>query len=303
MLTRILNQTRPHIVHGFQMPGNLYAVLSSLLSRKGKVLSSYRSFDPVRTTLQPFQEFKRLLAYGLAKRVVCNSETLDADLSGRYPHLAKSVVIHNGIEMPIKAEAASISRLKENLNLPAHCPIVGTVGRFVPIKNQTLFLEIAERVLKDRPDTMFLVVGGGPLEKALKKRASDLGITQHVVFTGQRPDVQDLLQLFDVFVLTTSNGNGTGEGFPNVIMEAMLNGIPCVATDRGGLSELVTDGRNGFLVAPSQIQVFADKTVTLLGDPDLRSVMGNDANKRILEKFTVERMVAKFEGLYCSMLQ
>lgn len=302
-LTRILNHTDPHVVHGFQMPGNVYAVLSSMISRKGRVLSSYRSFDPARDSLHPLQELKSLLAYGLAEKVVCNSETLNADLNSRYPRLAKTVVIHNGIERPVKKPDASITRLKEDLGLPPACPVVGTVGRLVPIKNQSLFLDIAELILKDRPDTRFLLVGGGPLEKALKQLASDLGISRHVVFTGQRPDVPDLLQLFDVFILTTSNGNGTGEGFPNVIMEAMLNGIPCVAARRGGLSELITDGRNGFLVDPLQARVFAQKTVTLLDDPELRSWMGRDGRKGILEKFTVERMVAQFEGLYRSMLQ
>jgi glycosyltransferase involved in cell wall biosynthesis len=142
-----------------------------------------------------------------------------------------------------------------------------------------------------------MVAGEGELRGELMALASSLGIASRVNFIGRCDDVPALLAASEVCVLTSTN-----EGFSNSILEYMAAGRPVVATDAGGASEAVVEGKTGFLVPSDDDRALADKLAQLLNDPDLARSLGDNGRKRVIENFSAEMQLAMTVGLYERLL-
>lgn len=165
------------------------------------------------------------------------------------------------------------------------------VARLQPQKDHpTLFRALSG--LQDRNWTLELV-GDGPDRESLQNLARDLGLTDRVIFSGQRLDVPQRLKEADVFVLATR-----WEGFPRSILEAMRAGLPVVATDVGGCRESVVDGETGFLVPKEDPLELRDRIRILIDSPELRTRMGQKGRKRFEENFLFERMYQRTLEVY-----
>jgi glycosyltransferase involved in cell wall biosynthesis len=176
-------------------------------------------------------------------------------------------------------------------------PVVTIVGRLVPIKNQALFLEAAARVVSQREDCTFVVVGGGPLEGALRARADALGLEGRVRFLGWRSDLDRIFADSDVVALTSDN-----EGTPVALIEALACGCSVVSTDVGGVSDVLEEGRLGRLVPPGHAQELADAIEHLLGDPAGRQELGRAGIRSVHARYGVERLVDEIAGIYDELL-
>jgi glycosyltransferase involved in cell wall biosynthesis len=141
-----------------------------------------------------------------------------------------------------------------------------------------------------------VVVGGGPLESALRTEAASRGLEERVLFTGERADIGDLLQAMDVFLLTSDR-----EGLCNAVMEAMDCRLPCVVTDVGGNRELVDDGETGYVCANTSMLI--DRVLRVLDDSLLRTRLGQAALVRMRERFGAERAARETEALYHRLLR
>lgn len=307
LLASLIKRYNPHIIHTFQSPANTYGVLSSFLNGRKKIIVSRRSIDPIETN-SLIKKTLNHIVYRAADVVVCNAKALYEDLRARYDTKIRAVVIPNGIEPLQSFQPKNMKILKRDLGLPSSTRVLGTVGRLVPKKNHRLFLDIASEVLKRHPSTYFLVVGGGPMEMELRVYAQQLGIADRVIFTGPRDDIIQLLGIFDIF-LFTSYHESEGEGLPNAVMEAMVSGLPCVASRSSGADELFCDGEAGYLIGetgyltdPGTKEKFIEKVLTLLEDEDLRKRMGQRGRAISKEKFSARRMVQQFEDLYASLI-
>jgi len=298
-LAAILTKFRPKIVHSFQPPANVYAGLATMITRTGRLILSYRSFDPAARQQKALNRLLNRLIYCRADAVVCNSRSLQRDLLERFGNRVAARVIFNGIESPT-APLPSKEVLRQAIGLDPKRPVVGTAGRLVPIKNQRLFIDIASRIIRIRPDVQFMIIGDGPLKASLQKHAEQCGVAHAVTFTGQLPEAWQWFPLLDVFVLTTGNGNGRGEGFPNVLMEAMLNQVPCVASRAGGTSELLPDRKAGYLVDLPDSDAYARHILSLLENSALRCAMGRSAEETIRNKYSVYEMKTQYQNLYHS---
>ncbi len=173
---------------------------------------------------------------------------------------------------------------------------VGTVAMLTPIKRLDLFLEVARRVLSLRPETEFILVGGGPDEDALRESARDLGTS--VRFLGVRYDVPALLDTFDIFLLCSDY-----EGMPVTLIEAMVAGVPPIATSVGGVPEVMEEGRTGFLAAQGDVAGLAEAVVRLLDDDVLRRRVGSQAREEALRRFPAEEMIDRLDALYTDLLK
>ncbi len=201
------------------------------------------------------------------------------------------VVIHNGVdptpflnahplEMPVKSETET-------------SPIITFVGRLAPPKDlSTLF-----RALAFLECGHLLVVGEGQLRPSLEKEASQLGLAKRVTFAGFQSDIPGILKSSDIFVLPSR-----WEGLPYVVIEAMMAGLPVVATAVGGVPELVEHGRTGYLVPPGDTEALARALHDLLQDEALRRQMGEAGRERALRQFTEDRMLSRTEALYREVL-
>jgi len=175
--------------------------------------------------------------------------------------------------------------------------VVGTVAYLSPEKGHRTLLEAAARVLSRVPDVHFILVGSGELMSSLKARVEELGIQKNVTFTGFRDDSEALMKQFDVFCLPS-----VSEGLSSAILVAMASSVPVVATQVGGIPELVIDGETGILVPPGDVAQLVDGLCKILESSQLREKMGCAGRQRIEERFTLERKLNETEKLYLSML-
>jgi glycosyltransferase involved in cell wall biosynthesis len=178
------------------------------------------------------------------------------------------------------------------LGIAADRPVIGNVANFAPKKDQASLLEAFATVHAARPDAMLVLVGLGPLEQELRDDARRRGLDGHVVFTGIRDDVEELLAGFDVFVLSSRH-----EGLPIALLEAMAAGLPSVVTGVGGIPEVVRDGVDGFVVPPGDAAALAACIGRVIDDRELACRLGASARERV-EGWSAAPAVRVIERVY-----
>ena len=172
-------------------------------------------------------------------------------------------------------------------------PVVGSIGRL----DWQKAYDVLVRALPDLPGVTAVIVGEGEERGRLEALAAELGVSDRLELAGWIDDARSRLAAFDVFVLPSRF-----EGLPLVAIEAMLAGVPVVATDVGSVSEAVVDGSTGQLVPPDDPAALARAIASLLADPALRLEMGQRGRHRALELFRLEDMAARYETLYDEVL-
>jgi len=160
------------------------------------------------------------------------------------------------------------------------------VGRLAPVKAQHVLLAAIDLLVARKKRVLLHLVGDGPDRAVLERYAAEHGLENHVVFHGFTPQdkLDSLYRKADIFALPSF-----AEGVPGVLMEAMAMEIPCVATWITGIPELIRNGIDGLLVAPSDVQSFADAIERLIDDPELRIRLGTAGRKRVLDKFDLRK--------------
>ena len=174
--------------------------------------------------------------------------------------------------------------------------LVGTVANLRATKGYPDLLAAARLVVDRADDVLFVALGQGPLEAELRARADELGLGTRFRFLGYRADAVEVMSAFDVFCLASHY-----EGLPIALMEALVLGIPVVATDVGGIAEVVTDGQEAILVTPGRPQELADAIVALAADPERRAEMSRRARERG-ERLDIEHAVRTVEAVYREVL-
>jgi len=200
--------------------------------------------------------------------------------------------IPNGIDTEKYRPRPLDDDLRNQLKIPLTAPLVGIVAVLRPEKNHEMFLRVAAHVRNEVPESHFLIIGDGARRAELESLARQLAIADRVHFLGKRPDVAQLLNLLDVFVLTSHN-----EANPVSILEALATGKPVVATRVGSVPETVLDGETGYLVDPGAEQAMAGRIIELLLDPAKARRMGSAGRRHVIQHWSVDRMVAGYEEL------
>lgn len=195
---------------------------------------------------------------------------------------SQQTVIHNGVKL--KSSAAHVYQDNEIVKLIS-------VARFSDQKDHKSLLRALS--LLDNRKWSLTLVGKGPNLEEMNKYAHELGISKNVIFTGERLDVDLLLAESDIFVLISN-----WEGFPISILEAMREGLPILASDVGGVSESVIDGKSGFLVPRGDVEAIKHRLAELINNTSLRTQLGNTANEFFIEHFSFNAMYNKTTDLY-----
>lgn len=238
------------------------------------------------------------LTWGRNRLVIAVSEGVASSIRpppfGRVPPVE---VVVQGIDVAAASSGpAARAEARRLLDLGPDEPVVGTVGNLTAKKDQAMLLAAFAMVLAAHPTARLVLVGGGPLDQELRTHAARLGISDHVHFTGVRPDVLRLLPAFDVFALSSRF-----EGLPIALLEALASGLPCVATTAGGIPEVIEDGREGFLVAPGDVEAMGARLAQLIEDPAQRVEMGRVAGARGAG-CDIEPAVGRLQDLYDKVL-
>jgi glycosyltransferase involved in cell wall biosynthesis len=201
-------------------------------------------------------------------------------------------VVHDGVDVAaIDAQPAVDAHAA--LWLPHGAPLVGNVAALAPHKGQKHLVSAATLVIRKLPDARFVIVGAGELQEALDHQVRDLGLGHHVTLTGFRKDALALMKSFDLFVMSSVT-----EGLGSAILEAMTCERAVVATETGGIPEVIEVGVTGLLVPPHDEPALAAAIVRLLRDPELRASFGRAGRARVEREFSVAHLVEGTARVY-----
>lgn len=303
-LVRLLRRVRPKIVHTHTAKagalGRLAAVFAGVPVRvhtfHGHVFRGY--FSPGRSRI--FIEIERLLAR-LTTCIIAVSPGQAEELSRRYRICARERirVVPLGLELERfrperNREAGEAFRREIGAGRSA---VVTIVGRLEPIKNHDMFLAVAAALVREGRDVVFAVVGGGSEEARLRRVAEGLGIGGRVRFLGWRTDVERVYAGSDVVVLTSRN-----EGTPVSVIEALSSGRAVVATDAGGVREVLQDGRLGVIVGVDDVAAMAAAVGDLLDHPEARERLGSAGAAVAPVRYSARRLLDEVGELYDELL-
>lgn len=291
-LARLFRELQVQVVHMHTshactiggMAAKIVAVPVKIISRR--VDFSIRS--------NPFRRLK--YEWGM-DRIIAISEGVRDVLVRDGINPEQIVVIRSGIDLSRLDPTIPPELFRKEISVDSATPVIGNIAHFADEKGHRYLVEAASRVISRIPQARFVLVGDGELKKSMEEQVARQGLSAAVLFTGFRTDIPKILTAIDLFVLSSHL-----EGLCTSIMDAMAMGIAVVATRTGGVPEVVEEGVTGLLVPPRDPVALADAILRLLGDPERRRQMGQAGRRRVMERFSAERMVDETEKLYWRIL-
>jgi len=301
-LKRLFKEWRPDILH---LNSSKAGILGSLAARNLPIKIIYTVHGTVFQP--PFSSFMSKFFLWLEKwtakykdKIICVSEhDRELWLQNRAAPAEKLVTIHNGINLDIDFLPKDEAR-QELLN--GYNPdfknyqIVGFIGYFYPDKNLATLVKAANLILNSpklkEKKILFAIIGSGPQEESLKSEVKSLKLDNKVLFLGALPQAHKYLKAFDVFAMPSVK-----EGLPYAILQSMAAETPIVASDVGGIPEMITDNFNGFLIRPHDSETLAEKILQILENPDLAQRFTEASQERIKE-FSLDKMIEQTQSQY-----
>lgn len=285
----------PHIVHGAVFEGMGMAAISGWLARVPVIILEEAS-DPQNRTARANWLLRKYL--GRADKIMSISPSV-AEYLQRVAKVtpSKITLIPNGINQPEIPDQEQVIAEKERLGIPEGNFVIGFVGRIFNDHKRLSDL-IAAVALLEHKNWNLVVVGDGPDVGLIQSSIEVLGISAHVRMVGYQNNTSLYYSMMDVFCVPSSR-----EGFGLVAAEAMLHRLPVVASQVGGLADVVLDGITGYLVPPRDPRALAKRIEKLLTEPDLRQGMGAAGYQRATESFSAARYCREVESLYLGLLK
>lgn len=230
------------------------------------------------------------------RRVIAISDAVDEHLEEDLGvEEGRIALIYNGVDaarFEKELPAGEIEDARRSIGLNGG-PVIGTIGRLSPVKGQKYLIEAMAMVLSKRKDARLVMVGDGPEEAALKDLAGSLGIGSSVRFIGSTFDTRRLLSVMDIFVLPSVK-----EGLGIALLEALASGKCCIASDVGGIGNVIRNGVNGILVPSGDSTSLAREILRLSDDAALRKAMGISGREVVKSRFSLDSMADKIMALY-----
>lgn len=299
-LLRVLRRQRATIVHGYMPLGNMLALLARVARPGTRVVWGVRSSfidHGKRDWLSRLNFRLSRSAARLTDCIIANSEAGAAYHAALgYPR-ARMQVIPNGIDVQrFHFDAAGRVRVRDEWGVNATCTLVGLVGRIDRMKDHPTFLTAAALLARRHPGWRFVCVGGGQPGRvaAMRATAERLGLGQRLLWVGPRNDLAEIYSALDIAV-----SSSCGEGFSNVIAEAMACKRPCVVTDVGDSARIV--GRCGAVVPPRDPAALAtaiERAGHALEQPGPATQLGAAARARIVETYSLEALLWNSEQAF-----
>ena len=296
-LVTYLRRVRPCIVHGYLFWAYVLGAWTARLARVPIVVSSRRSLGQFKAGKTHYLAMERL-ANALTDVWIANAEAVRADAIRQEKLLPdRIVVIPNGVSPFDNGLPMDRQEIKDRLGIPTQARVILTVSNLIPYKGHEVLLEAASRVIRDLPDALFLWAGDGLIRPELELKIQRIGLTGAIRVLGVRADVADLLRISELYVHPSYQ-----EGCPNAILEALAAAVPVVATEVGGVPEIVVHEETGYLVPPRDSDRLASAILQMLSESEQARAMAERGRADVLNRFSMERMVLATEKLYETLL-
>ena len=239
-----------------------------------------------------------LLTMDLLRLVIAVSADVAESIHRYKPRLKVPIrIILNGVNTEhFNRQLFDGEAVREKFNIPKEAPIIGTVAVFRVQKRLDLWMELAAKILQRCSDAHFIIVGDGPLKNDLIKKRDSLGLQGRVHMPGLETEVRTYLAAFDVYMMSS-----VFEGLPVALLEAMAMRCPVIATNAGGIKELIRHEVDGLLCTVEEPEKLVANAYALLQDESMRTKYGDQARKRVIDEFSLNKMVTELENVYSSL--
>jgi glycosyltransferase involved in cell wall biosynthesis len=293
-LIRYLRDNPTDILHCHRHKATLYGSLAAWVAGVPVVFAHVHGLKRTRTILR---RFTNRIIHNKVTNIIAVSDAVREDVIAFNPSLPREKVltIRNSIDVD-KFSHVRIGKQEARtmLGLPKESIIFGTVGRLVPTKGQSYLIDAFARVRRSVSNAHLVFVGEGPLESILRHQAADLGCLDVTTFTGQRSDIPILLRAFDCFLLPS-----IAEGLGLSLLEAMAASLPCIASNIGGIPEIIINETLGHLVPAKDPEALAEAMMNCVdASEDARHEMGRAASALVKTSFSTDIYVKRIQQLY-----
>jgi glycosyltransferase involved in cell wall biosynthesis len=249
-----------------------------------------------------FQRTARMLARHL-RAVICISKAVEGNFIARGLRDLKLVTIHNGLDPAEMQVTRDAKEVRAELGVASNARLIGIVGNIKPWKGQDVVIRAMECIRDEFPEVVCLLLGDTPKDETGYRRDIEalierLGLNHRVLITGFRSDVANYINLLEIQV----HASISPEPFGRVLLEGMALGKPLIASNAGGVPEIVVDGRTGLLFEPQNANALASCLRQLLSDPARARVLGTAGRQRLETDFSINRSVAQVQELYGTLL-
>lgn len=298
-LVRVIRDYQPDIVHTHNTRAGFVGRLAARMAGVPVTVHTmheypFRGYYNRLSTLL-FIYMERIGAY-YSDSIITLSESLRKALTDTYGITRKSriTVLPLGFDLDIFAKTKRRSgNFRAEWHTAEDAPLVGIIGRLLPVKNHRLFLEAASKIQQTMPNVRFVIVGDGEERANLEALTIQLGLSDAVIFTGWQQQVERIYS--DLDVLVTSSWN---EGTPVPIIESLAAACPVVATEVGGIPDLLDRGAFGKLVPSGDVEALSQAIIeTLQSPPDMQQ-----AQKTMLNRYGINRLAQDLDSLYRGLL-
>lgn len=302
-LRRLIKLFRPNIIHLNSSKAGVIGSLAVNGIPGIKVVYTAHGFV-FNESLGFFKKtFYRLIEkfFSIYKNKIITVSEYDrqAGIKNKIAPVEKFVAINNGIDIQ-NLKFLNREEARKKLNLPQTKIVIGTIANYYPVKALHRIIGAAKIITKEFNETKFILIGDGLEKKKLEKQIKKENLTNNFLL-GPVENASSYLKAFDIFILSSKK-----EGFPYVILEAMLAEIPIVATNVGGISEMIDNGKNGFLIESNTdkkleqetIEKIAEKIIYYLKNRKIAKIFANEAYKKANKDFTLEKMIKKTKDVY-----
>src|SRR6266446_2436383 len=301
-LARIIETESIDIVNAQHFMPTIYSYYGcKLAAKKALVFTAHSRWEIEETSL------KWRLAGGYLLRRIGASVGVSPDVSSAIQSVFKTktsqtVTIENGVDTDLFGREKDVQGLRDSLGLADSDVVIGTVGNLKKVKNHLLLLQAFAKVAEELESVKLLIVGRGSMaesddtEEDLRLFVNNHRLAERVLFLGYRTDIPELLQVMDIFCLTSLR-----EGLPISIMEAMAAGLPVVGTNVQGIRDVITPNVDGILVDRSDVTALKNTLMGLIGDERRRTKLGRAGHEKAMQKYSLRRCVLEYEQLFLSL--
>ena len=296
-IRKYINEFKPHILHTHGAKASLLGRMANISSKEPVNVATVHNFVLENKVAYWKKIVYKQLEKALGKhthRFITVSDALKGHITRNYGiPLDKIETIYNGIN--VSRYTNNIFEVSDDLTSFTHNknPLIGVVARLAPQKGVNYFIEAAKIVCDKNPEVRFVVVGDGPERKSLEKLQYQLGLRNNLLFLGESNNIQAILRNLDVYVLPSIS-----EGLSISTIEAMASGCPVIATNVGGVPEIVKNNSNGILIDPANPIQIATSIFRLLENKELARSLATEGVRFAKQKFDLAIMIYKTQELY-----
>jgi len=297
-LVKIFRSHNVNIVHLRGWPTLIEGVISAMISRAKAIIFGFHGKTANEVNGSSFiRKYSEKLALKFVDKIITLSDIMKSEYS-KYLGINENLinVIYNGVDTNKFKHVPERDNIRFDLGINNFDIVIGSIGRIDPVKDFDTLLRSFKKISDNYNNVKLIIVGDGTELPRLKKLAFDFDINESTIFTGHRDDIQNILNVIDIYAQTSIY-----EGFSNTILEAMATSLPIVATNVGGNAFIVKDGKNGFLVEVGMDDQLCEKLSILISNAELRKNFGRLSRAIVLEKFSINKTVDDYDRFYLNL--